>query len=94
MAAITIDSPRWRDGWGESIRHDGATARPELRVVTGGTGVRRPEAAVYGRRRLLVALAALVLVALTVIGATSLLAAPATAGEPAVGRVTHVVQPG
>jgi hypothetical protein len=102
MAAITIDSPRWRDGWGESIGLGLGTPpagrRPELRVVAGGTGVRRPDDAVFRQRRLAVALVALVVTALAVLGATSLLARPASAGTPAAAeasvRVTHVVEAG
>ena len=91
MAAITIDSPRWRDGWGESIRL--APARPELRVVA-GSGSRRTDASIYRRRRV-AALAALVALAVAVvIAATTWLSAPASAGAPAAGRVTHLVQPG
>ena len=92
MAAITIDSPRWRDGWGESIRHQ-PPARPELRVVT-GSGSRRTDEAVLRRRRLVAIVAALAVLAALTVGATSLLGAPASAGEPAIGRVTHLVQPG
>lgn len=92
MAAITIDSPRWREGWGDSVRHS-PPARPELRVVT-GSGSRRTDAAVLRRRRLVALVAALVVVVALVVGAGSLLGAPASAGEPAAGRVTHLVQPG
>jgi hypothetical protein len=92
MAAITIDSPRWRDGWGESIRH-APPARPELRVVT-GSGSRRTDAAVLRRRRLVALAAAIVVIVALLVGASSLLSSPASAGAPAVGRVTHLVQPG
>jgi hypothetical protein len=92
MAAITIDSPRWRDGWGESIRHT-PPARPELRVVA-GSGSRRTDAAVLRRRRLVALVAGIAVVVALLLGASSLLSAPASAGAPAVGRVTHLVQPG
>lgn len=92
MAAITIDSPRWREGWGEDVRHGAPAARPALQVVA-GSGSRRPSTAVLRRRRL-AATAVTVLLAVVVLAATSLLARPAAAGAPASGRITHVVQPG
>ena len=95
MAAITIDSPRWRDGWGDSVRHpQPVSTRPELRVVA-GSGSRRTDVPAYRRRRLVALVAALVVVVAIVVGVSSFLGAPASAGAPAVGgRVTHVVQPG
>lgn len=93
MAAITIDSPRWREGWGEDVRHGAPEARPELRVVA-GSGSRRPSAVVLRRRRLAAAVVALVLVITVVVGATALLTRPAAAGALPSGRVTHLVEPG
>ena len=89
MAAIVIDSPRWRDGWGEPIAP--CEAQPALRLVDGGH--RRPDRTVLRRRRLVVAVAALVLVAVVVLAAVTL-SRPASAGAMPEGRRVHVVEPG
>jgi hypothetical protein len=91
MVDVVIDSPRWRDGWGEPL----STPRPErpaLVVVDGGH--RRPAPTVVRRRRL-VALVALGLVVALALGIASMvLARPATAGSLPEGRRTHLVEAG
>lgn len=89
-AAITIDSPRWRDGWGEPLL-PASPAAPALRLVP---PTRRPGPDVYRRRRLAaVVLAGLVLAVALAIGA-AMLARPATAGSLPEGRRTVLVEPG
>jgi hypothetical protein len=91
MAAIIIDSPRWRDGWGEPLSQP--SPQPALRVVD-GTGTRRPDLAVYRRRRRAVlAVAALVAVAVLAVG-IALVNRVGAAGAVPEGRQVHVVQPG
>jgi hypothetical protein len=90
MAAIVIDSPRWRDGWGETQRDP--APRPALRLVDAGT--RRTDPGVYRRRRLaVVVLLGLLLAAALAVGSLAL-SRPATAGSLPQGRQTHVVQAG
>ena len=99
MAAIQIDSPRWRDGWGDAQR-DGwgeplaspPAPRPALRLVD--SGARRPSPAVLRRRRFVVAVVLGLLLAATLAVASAVLARPTTAGSLPQGRQTHVVQPG
>src|SRR4051794_38452710 len=91
MAAITIDSPRWRDGWGEPLSTP-SNPRPVLRLVD--SGARRPQAAVIRRRRLVVVVALGLLLALAFAVASTALSRPAEAGSLPEGRRTHVVQPG
>lgn len=91
MAAITIDSPRWRDGWGEPLSGPTRPA-PALRLVDSGDC--RPDATVIRRRRLLVGLALGVLLALSLAVASSVLTRPAAAGSLPQGRQTHIVQAG
>ena len=91
MAAIVIDSPRWRDGWGEPVSTRPAP-RPALRLVDCGN--RRPDARLVRRRRFAVALALLVVLAVALAVGSSILARPARAGALPEGRQTHVVQPG
>ena len=90
MAAITIDSPRWRDGWGEPI--SAPAPRPELRLV--GAGTRRPAPSVYRRRRLAALVFAGLLLAASLAIASVVLSRPATAGSLPEGRRTVVVEPG
>ena len=105
MAAITIDSPRWREGWGENLREgwgenlregwgedlrQQAPTRPALQLV--GAGSRRPDAATFRRRRLAVLLSVVVLLALAV--AAFALSRPASAGAVPQGPRTHVVEAG
>ena len=91
MAAITIDSPRWRDGWGEPLSTPARPA-PALRLVDSGDC--RPDARVLRRRRLAVVVVLGLLLAVALAMASSALSSPAEAGSPAVGRRTHLVQPG
>ena len=92
MAAIVIDSPRWRDGWGEPQREGAPAATPVLRLV--GSGTRRPHPDIVRRRRLVVAVL-LGLVLVLALGVASIaLTRPATAGAIPAGRQTHVVQSG
>jgi hypothetical protein len=97
MAAIVIDSPRWREGWGEAPREGwgqplAPAPRPELRLV--GDGTRGTDARVYRRRRLVaLVVVAIVLLVATVVG-TAALSRPATAGVLPQGRQTHVVEAG
>jgi Tfp pilus assembly protein FimV len=91
MAAVVIDSPRWRDGWGEPLSSAPAP-RPALRLVD--SGCRRPNAAVLRRRRLAAIALVGLLVAVAFAVASLLLTRPASAGALPVGRATHVVQPG
>ena len=91
MVDVVIDSPRWRDGWGEPL----STPRPErpaLQLVD--SGCRRPAPAVLRRRRLLAVVVVGLVVALALGIASMVLAEPATAGAPAVGRQTHLVEAG
>ena len=91
MAAITIDSPRWRDGWGEPLSTPASSA-PALRLVDSGD--RRPDARVLRRRRLAVVVVLGVLLAVALAVASATLSRPAHAGSLPAGRQTHVVQPG
>ena len=91
MAAVVIDSPRWRDGWGEPAL-DRRASQPVLRLVD--SGCRRPDAAVLRRRRLAVLVVAGVLLAVALGIGSLVLSRPATAGSLPSGRQTHVVQPG
>ena len=91
MAAITIDSPRWRDGWGEPLSTPARPA-PALRLVDSGDC--RPDTRVLRRRRLAVVLVLGVLLALALAVASSVLSRPAEAGSLPQGRRTHLVQPG
>jgi hypothetical protein len=90
MAAIVIDSPRWRDGWGEPL-HQPAPA-PVLRLV--GSGTHRPDVALYRRRRLAVVVALGLLLALVLALGSVALTRPASAGSLPTGRTTHVVVDG
>ncbi len=91
MAAITIDSPRWRDGWGEPLSAPPAPA-PALRLVD--AGARRPDADVLRRRRLLVVLVLGALLAAALAVASLALTRPASAGSLPEGRRPHLVEPG
>lgn len=91
MAAITIDSPRWRDGWGEPLSTP-ASPRPALRLVD--SGHRRPDPTLVRRRRLVVVLALALVLAVALALASVALTRPAEAGSPPQGRRTHLVQPG
>lgn len=91
MAAIVIDSPRWRDGWGEPLSTP-TPGRPALRLVDSGD--RRPDVHVLRRRRLVATLALLVVLAVGLAVASQLLIRPVSAGSLPEGRRTHVVQPG
>lgn len=92
MAAITIDSPRWREGWGDTVRSE-PQPQPVLRLVD-GAGTRRPDLAVLRRRRRIVlAVVALVAVAVLIVG-LSLVNRIGTAGALPQGRQVHIVQPG
>lgn len=91
MAAVTIDSPRWRDGWGEPLSQP--RQAPVLRLVD-GAGTRRTDLAVYRRRRL-VALVVVGLLLAAVLAVGSMLVTRAgSAGSVPVGRQVHVVQQG
>jgi hypothetical protein len=90
MAAVVIDSPRWRDGWGEP--RTTPEPRPALRLVD--SGCRRPDAAVLRRRRVAAALVLGLLVAVALGVGSLLLTRPAVAGSLPSGRQTHLVQPG
>ena len=90
MAAVVIDSPRWRDGWGEPL--SAPEPRPALRLV--GDGERRVDRRVYRTRRLVALVLAGLLVAAALAIASATLARPATAGSLPVGRQTHVVEAG
>src|SRR4051812_36274270 len=90
MAAIVIDSPRWRDGWGEPLSRP--APEPALRLV--GAGTRRPDVAVVRRRRLVALVVAGLVVALVLGVGSMVLTRPATAGSLPEGRQTHVVEPG
>jgi hypothetical protein len=92
VAAVVIDSPRWREGWGETQRYAPAPERPALRLVDGGT--RRPSPVVARRRRLAVAVALGLLLAVVLGVASMALRRPAMAGSLPEGRRVHVVQPG
>jgi hypothetical protein len=98
VAAVVIDSPRWRDGWGESQRFAPTPERPALRLVDGGAGDRRPATVVVRRRRLLVVVAAGLLLAIALGVASVVLTRPATAGASAASaesvRRTHLVEAG
>jgi hypothetical protein len=91
MAAVVIDSPRWRDGWGEPLSTT-PDPRPALRLVD--SGCRRPDAAVLRRRRLAVVAVLGILLAVAFGVASLVLTRPASAGSLPEGRQTHVVQPG
>ncbi|HEX4904623.1 MAG TPA: LysM domain-containing protein [Acidimicrobiales bacterium] len=91
MAAITIDSPRWRDGWGEPLSTPARPA-PALRLVDSGDC--RPDARVLRRRRLAVVVVLGLLLAVTLAVVSATLSRPAEAGSLPSGRQTHVVQPG
>jgi hypothetical protein len=98
MAAIVIDSLRWREGWGEAPR-DGwgeplrrPAPAPALRLV--GTGTRRPGAAVLRRRRLALVVVVGLLLAVVLAVASMALTRPASAGSVAPARRTHLVQAG
>ncbi|HVM52286.1 MAG TPA: LysM peptidoglycan-binding domain-containing protein [Acidimicrobiales bacterium] len=91
MAAITIDSPRWLDGWGEPLSTP-RPPQPSLALVGGGR--RRPDPALLRRRRATVLLVAVALVLAALAVGTLALSRPATAGELPAGRPVHVVQPG
>jgi len=91
MAAITIDSPRWRDGWGEPLSTP-RPAAPALRLVD--SGARRPDRTVIRRRRFVVVLALALLLAVALAVASLVLTRPAEAGALPQGRRTHLVQPG
>ena len=90
MAAIVIDSPRWRDGWGEPLA--APAPRPELRLV--GDGTRGTDVRVYRRRRLVAVVLLAVVLAVATVAGTAALSRPATAGAPAQGRQTHLVEAG
>ena len=91
MAAIQIDSPRWRDGWGEPISTP-VRPKPVLRLVD--SGARRPDPVVLRRRRLLVAVVVGLLLAVALGIGSMVLSHPASAGSLPQGRQTHVVQAG
>lgn len=91
MAAITIDSPRWRDGWGEPLSQP--RQPPVLRLVD-GTGTRRPDLAVYRRRRLVVLVVAGLLLAAVLAVGSMLLTRAGAAGSQPVGRQVHIVETG
>jgi hypothetical protein len=91
MAAVTIDSPRWKDGWGEPLSQP--HPKPALRLVD-GAGTRRPDLAVYRRRRRAVlVVAALLVVAVLAVG-SALVRRVGEAGAQPVGRQVHVVEAG
>jgi Tfp pilus assembly protein FimV len=92
MAAITIDSPRWLDGWGEPLSTPAPAPRPALRLVD--SGARRPDAQVLRRRRLAVVVVVGVLLAVALAVTSAALSRPAAAGSLLQGRQTHLVQPG
>lgn len=76
-------------------------ARPELRLVEGGRSAARPSASVYRRRRIVAALALIVVVgallALTlqlVDGASGAVTASGPGGAAASTVVVHIVEPG
>lgn len=92
MVDVVIDSPRWRDGWGEPLsapRHD----RPALRLVDSGCPG-RPDPALARRRRVLVVVALGLVLAIALGIASLVLARPATAGAVVEGRRTHLVEAG
>jgi hypothetical protein len=91
MVDVVIDSPRWRDGWGEPLSTP-RQERPALRLVD--SGHRRPAPAVVRRRRVLVVAAVGLVLALALGIASMALARPATAGALAEGRQTHLVAAG
>ena len=91
MVDVVIDSPRWRDGWGEPLSAP-REERPALRLVDSGS--RRPNPVVVRRRRLVVVAAVGLLLAIALGVASMVLARPATAGAPAEGRRTHLVEAG
>jgi hypothetical protein len=91
MVDVVIDSPRWRDGWGEPLSAPTGD-RPALRLVDSGS--RRPGAALVRRRRAVVVAAVGVLLAVVLGVASMVLARPATAGSRPEAARTHVVQPG
>jgi hypothetical protein len=90
MAAIVIDSPRWREGWGEP--RTAPAARPALRIV--GAGTREPDRTLVRRRRLAVVVLLGLVLAIGLALASVAVSRPASAGAPAVGRQTHVVTAG
>lgn len=99
MAAITIDSPRWLEGWGEPQRDRWAEPlsqprqAPVLRLVA-GAGSRRTDLAVYRRRRLVaLVVVGLVLAAALAVG-SMLLTRVGSAGSVPQGRQVHVVAEG
>src|SRR4051794_24223684 len=95
MAAIVIDSPRWRDGWGDAQRDggdDGRAQAPALRLV--GDGTRRVDERVYRRRRLVAVVLVGLLLAAALAAASLSLTRPSAAGALPQGRQTHVVEAG
>jgi hypothetical protein len=91
VAAIVIDSPRWLDGWGETISPP-RSHEPVLRLVGGGR--RRPDASVVRRRRLAAVVVAGLVLAVALAVASAALTRPARAGAEPVGRRTHLVEQG
>lgn len=91
MAAITIDSPRWRDGWGEPLSTP-SSPRPALRLVDSGD--RRPDVSVLRRRRLVAGVVLALVLAAALALASVALTRPAGAGSLPQGRRTHAVRAG
>ena len=94
MAAIVIDSPGWREGWGDAQRdgRDDVRHAPNLRLVC--DGICRVDEQVYRRRRLVVVVLVGLLLAIALAGASMSLTRPSTAGAVPQGRQTHVVHAG
>ena len=88
---VTIDSPRWLDGWGEPL--SSPRPAPALRLVDGAGG-RRPGMVVHRRRRLVAVMLAGLALAAALAVASAALTRPVAAGSLPTSRVVHVVEPG